>query len=334
MSAPSPQAPARPLPAPGHYPVPDHHGRRVVERGWDGEVWLPESRPAPEGTALPAYKRHFFGFLQHWKLLLAVLVPAAIASALWAGDTKADWVSGAQLLMPALAFLATTAVMVALVLFLSRRVDFDRIDAERRRIIIRWGVLSAVVGFVFAFAIELGVPELLGGDPKERGWSALAGPAEETGKLLIPVVLWLRGHFRLPREGYLLVLATAGAFGAMESVEYALNPDHWQPARLALELMHPLLTGFVAAVAWQAAYRRDSIFTGAAIGAWAIAMLAHSTNDLIVLDKDAGGVLDFITITVVVVMYLLQKHSARQLVPPDNVGAVSPHWRPRAPRSL
>ena len=32
----------------------------------------------------------------------------------------------------------------------------------------------------------------------------------------------------------------------------------------------------------------------------------------------------------VVLLYVLLKHSARQLVPPDNVGAVSPGWRPVA----
>jgi hypothetical protein len=38
-----------------------------------------------------------------------------------------------------------------------------------------------------------------------------------------------------------------------------------------------------------------------------------------------------ISLFVFIVMYLLQKHSARQLVPPDKVGEVSPRWRPVAP---
>ncbi len=176
------------------------------------------------------------------------------------------------------------------------------------------------------------MPLLFGGSVKDDGWSVLAGPAEETGKLLVPVILWTRGRFRLPREGYLLVLISACGFGVIEGFEYAFGPDNWQPSRPLLEILHPLLTGFVAAVAWQAAWKGKTIFTGAAFGAWMIAMAAHSTNDFIVFDKSAVKALSGISIAVVIVMYLLQKHSARQLVPPDKVGEVSPRWRPAAPK--
>jgi hypothetical protein len=322
------------LPAPGRYPVPGHHRKQVVERAWDGEVWLPEFQPAPADTRLPHYKRHFFGFLRGagWKLALALVACLGIAGALWAQDTDASVVSGIQLLLPVFSLAATAITMLALLYFLDRRVGFDRIAPARRREIFRWGLASGVVGFAVSFAVEVGVPELFGSSVKDNGWSVLAGPAEETGKLLIPVVLWLRGRFRLPREGYLLVLVSACSFGVLEGFEYAFGPDNWQPARPLLEILHPLLTGFAAAVAWQAAWKRDSIFTGAAIGAWFVAMLAHSTNDFIVLDESAAKALSGITIFVVVLMYLLQKHSACQLVPPDNVGSVSPRWRPVAPR--
>lgn len=322
------------LPDPGFYPVPDHHRKHVVERSWDGEVWLPDFQPAPKGTRLPRYKRHFFGFLRGagWKLTLALIVCLGVAGALWGKDTEASSVSGIQLLLPVFSLAATATTMLALLYFLNRRVGFDRIDPSRRREILRWGLASAAVGFAFSFGIEVGVPKLVGSSVKDNGWSVLAGPAEETGKLLVPVILWRRGRFRLPREGYLLVLVCSCAFGVLEGFEYGFGPDNWQPGRPILEILHPLLTGFAAAVAWQAAWRRDSIFTGAAIGAWALAMLAHSTNDFIVLDESAAKFLSGITIFVVVAMYLLQKHSARQLVPPDKVGSVSPHWRPAAPR--
>lgn len=321
------------LPEAGRYPVPGRHGR-VVEREWDGDVWLAEAGPAPEGAALPRYRRHPLGFLRKsgWKLLLAYLVLAVVAVALWDSDKDAKWVSGIQLALPIVVGLATVIVMVTLVRFIGGRIGFDRIAPETRRQILKWGVISAVAGFAFAIVIELLVPKLFGGDPKSAGWSALAGPAEETGKILIPVVLWFRGRFRLPREGYLLVLASACTFGIFESVEYGLSPEGWQPSRPLLEIMHPLFTGFIAAVAWQVAWKRPSLITGAAIGAWVVAMIAHSTNDVVVLAGDAGGLLSGITLFAVIVMYLAQKHVARQLVPPDNVGRVSPRWRPVAPR--
>ncbi|HVW47784.1 MAG TPA: PrsW family glutamic-type intramembrane protease [Solirubrobacterales bacterium] len=325
-----------PMPAPGAYPVPDHHRRHVVERDWDGAVWTDHFRPAPAGTRLARHRRHLFGFLrgQGWKLTLALIACLGIASALWADDRHAHVVGGIQLLLPVFSLAATAITMTAYLHFVDRRVAFDRIAPETRREIFRWGAASAVIGFGLAFGIEVGLPQLFGSSVKDSGWSVLAGPAEETGKLLVPAILWYRGRFRLPREGYLLVLVAACGFGVMEGFEYAFGPDNWQPARPVFELLHPLLTGFVAAVAWQVAWKRRSttLFTGAAVGAWCIAMLAHSTNDFIVLDKSAVKALTGITVFVAAVMYLLQKHSARQLVPPDKVGAVSPRWRPAAPR--
>jgi len=329
---------AVPMPAPGPYPVPSHRRNEVVERDWDGQVWTDRVGPAPAGTRLARHKRHLFGFLrgQGWKLTLALVLCIGIATALWEKDRHAHVVGGIQLLLPVFSLAATAVTMTALLYFIDRRVAFDRIAPETRRSIFRWGAAAAVIGFGFAFGIEVGVPLIFGSSVKHSGWSVLAGPAEETGKLLVPVILWYRGRFRLPREGYLLVLVAACGFGVMEGFEYAFGPDNWQPARPIFEMLHPLLTGFVAAVAWQAAWKRRatkaSIFTGAAIGAWCISMLAHSTNDFIVLDKSAVKSLTGITLFVALVMYLLQKHSARELVPPDKVGEVSPRWRPVAPR--
>ena len=322
------------LPAPGRYPVPGHHHKGVVERAWDGDVWLAESGPAPAGTRLPHHKRHLFGFLrgQGWKLTLTLVLCLGIASALWSQDRHANVVGGVQVLLPVFSLAGTAVAMLALLYFLNGRVGFDRISRSRRKEIAIWGVAAGVIGFGFAFGIEVGLPQLVGSNFKDHGWGALAGPAEETGKLLIPVILWFRGRFRLPREGYLLVLISACAFGVMEGCEYAFGPDNWTPIRPFFEMLHPIITGFVAAVAWQVAWRRPSIFTAAGIGAFVVAMLAHSTNDFIVLDKSHMKALSGISLFVFVVMYLLQKHSARQLVPPDKVGAVSPRWRPVAPR--
>lgn len=324
---------ATPLPAPGYYPVPDHHHKHVVDRHWDGEIWTGEAKPAAEGTKLPKHKRHFFHFLRNpgWKLLLVYLVATLIAGALWETDKDAKWVHGIQLLTPVFAFIATAAVMTGLYIFLNRRIGFDRIAVETRKSIFKWGVFSAVVGFAFAFGVEIGLPKLVGSDPQDGAWGLLAGPAEETGKVLIPVILWFKGRFRLPREGYLLVLISAMIFGVAEGTEYALNPEHWQITRSPFEIMHPMFTGFIAAVAWQAAWKRDSWFTWAAAGAWLLAVFMHSINDFIVLEHLDFTGSDMISIVAVVVMYLFQKHSARQLVPPDKVGEVSNRWRPAAP---
>lgn len=328
---------AKSLPAPGWYPVPGRDRDTTVERHWDGEVWTDEVRAAPDGSSLAAYRRHFWGFVRNgnWKLLLVLILTLAGAAALWGTDRKADLVGGIQILAVPLAAAATFVTMVAFLRFIGRRVGFDRIPVETRREIVKWGIASGVLAFALAFAVEFFLPRVFGDNLKDDpGWSVLDGPAEETGKLLLPVILWFRGRFRLPRQGYLLVLVSAATVAVMEGTEYAVQPEIYQPMRPVLEIMHPLLTGFVAAVAWQAAWHRKSIFTAAAVGAWVLAMAAHSTNDVIVLSHHVDGSIarmtNFVSIAVIVLMYLLQKHSARQMVPPDKVGEVSPRWRPVA----
>jgi hypothetical protein len=98
-----------------------------------------------------------------------------------------------------------------------------------------------------------------------------------------------------------------------------------------MEVLHVLLTGFVAAVAWRAAWRTSSWFTGVGVGALVLAMALHSANDAAVLDPHGPPVFGMVTLVVVGVLYVLVKRNARQLVPPDNLDAVSPGWRPVAP---
>ena len=334
---PSAAAPAS-LPDPGYYPVPDHHRKRVVERNWDGDVWTDEVRPAADGATLPGYKRHLFRFLRSpgWKLLVGYVVFAAIAAALWSSDREDSLVGGIQLAMPLFAGLAALMVMLALFHFLNGRVALDRIAGDTRKSIVKWGVLSGVIGIAFAVGVETFVPEIFGESIKDdHGWALIAGPAEETGKLILPLILWAKGFYRRPVEGYLLVLVSAAVFGIAEATEYGAQPDKYQVTRPAAEIMHPLFTGFIAAVAWPAAWRAKRMFTRALFGSWLVAVLVHSINDVIVLDKELADVSKLtgcVTLVAIVLMYLLQKHAARRMVPPDLVGEVSPHWRPAAPR--
>ncbi len=54
-------------------------------------------------------------------------------------------------------------------------------------------------------------------------------------------------------------------------------------------------------------------------------------NDgLIGIENTKSGSVALVTPVVMFVAYLALKHGARQMVPPDNVDNVSPHWRPIA----
>jgi hypothetical protein len=317
--------------AAGFYPVPGHNKHGTVERDWDGDVWLDVIRPAPEGVALAKYKRHLWRFLRapNWMLLLVLLVCTGLGSLVWSHDRDADTVSGIQLTLPVLSLVGAVAMMSIVVVYAGRRVRFDQLAEQRE--IVRWGVISGVVAIPIAVFFELWLPELLDSDPKD--WTAIAGPAEESAKLLIPVLLWFKGRFRLPRAGFMLVIVSAATFGALEATRYGFQPDIWEPNRPFGELLHPLFTGFVAAIAWRAAYKRDSWFSYAAVGAALGAMFLHSLNDVIALDDaETMKALGAISLVVGLIGYFLLKHTARQLVPPDNVESVSPRWRPVPPR--
>jgi hypothetical protein len=326
--APPRTRPADRSPAPGYYLVPRHHGG-VVERSWDGDVWTDETRPAPPGATLPPHRREPFGFLRspEWILLVVYIAAIVICMVLVERDPHATRPSGITWLLPAFGFVATAVVMVGVAVYLDRRLRFDQV-AERRAIL-GWGVLSGAVGVAVALLGEVTLPGAFGASAADGPWVWIAGPAEEAGKLLIPVVLWFVGRYRLPRQGFLLAVTSAATFGVIEATRYGLSPDEFTWSRGWGEVIHVLLTGFIAAVAWQAAWKATSWFTAAGIGALVLAMGIHSSNDAAVLASQRGALaLGLATPLAVVVLYVLLKRSARQLVPPDNVGAVSPGWRP------
>lgn len=323
-----PTVPTDVLAGAAFHPVPDRAGH-VVERLWDGDVWTDDRRPATPEETLPAYRRRVWHFLRTpgWALTLVFLVSTGVCLALVAQDPHATRPSGVTWLLPPLALLASVSMMVGVGVFFDRRLAASRLPQVRAAV--AWGVLSGAVAVGVALLFEVGLPALFHADGDAHGWSLIAGPAEESAKLAIPVVLWFTGRFRLPRQGFVLVVTSAATFGMLEAARYGLSPDDFQPGRTGGEILHVVFTGFVAAVAWQAAWKGRTWFTAAGMAAVVAAMALHSANDYLVLGK-FGVLSSLATPTAVVVSYLLLKHSARQMVPPDRVATVSPRWRPVA----
>lgn len=317
-------------PKAGWFVVPTRQGT-PVEREWDGDVWTEHIRPAADDAAVAPWHRAPLRFLTSpgWLLLAVIIAGSVGAFLILRTDDERTWAQGAQWLAVPLAFAATVAVMLSLLLFLDRRLRFGQV-VRHWGPIVAWGAVSGLVGVGIALGLEKGIPDLFDSSlDKNRGWYFLAGPVEELGKILVPVILWFSDRYRLPRQGFLLVVLSAMVFGVFEGSEYAAQPDQFQIARPIGELQHPLYIGFAAAFAWRAAWGRRSWFTRTGVLAVLAAMALHSLNDgLIGLDtKDAGPVF-LITPVVILVAFLAMKHGARQMVPPDNVEHVSPGWRP------
>lgn len=96
---------------------------------------------------------------------------------------------------------------------------------------------------------------------------------------------------------------------------------------------------------WLAASRSGRLVTAAGVVAWVIAMFIHSIHDgiltLFTNPSTAGlslptvsealataAALFLLELIVTILLYLLCRHAAREVTPPDSVPFNSPHWRP------
>ena len=178
----------------------------------------------------------------------------------------------------------------------------------------------------------------------------LAGPIEETCKLLLPLALWflIPARMRDPRTGFLVAMVSGATYGVLEgclsavTMALAAAREGGGPAEIVVkslivllqrpsaELLHPLLAAGVAALAWRAAWERRSILTWTLAGAAIVAMAIHSVNDGVIADLLPGPLQLLVLPVVLVGTYLLfTKRGARELVPPSRIPGNPPGWRPR-----
>jgi RsiW-degrading membrane proteinase PrsW (M82 family) len=216
-----------------------------------------------------------------------------------------------------------------------------------------WGFVAGMVAIVLAEVVEPVLEPKLGLPFAADLW--LSGPIEETCKLLVPFLLLAFGSkaFKDPRAGLLLVLMSGMVFGAVEGMGYIGDPKGWLPLEMSIvrpvsELLQPFLTAFAAGVIWLAAWRTGRAVTAIGAGAWVVAMAVHSFHDGIgsagqtsthdtglttvasVGDALVGSIYTFLfSLLITVLLFLLLRHSARELVPPNAIEDNAPHWRPQ-----
>ena len=184
----------------------------------------------------------------------------------------------------------------------------------------------------------------------------LAGPVEETSKLLVPVLLLIFGAaaFKDPRAGFLLTLISGATFGALEGAYYVVGlSDGWGHLLMAIirpisEVGHPLWTSLAGSLIWLGAWRRDKVLTKVGFVGYGLAMLQHSVHDglpALFVKGAASNTADYpqwsseltnqaVSLTVMslmwaVIAFLILRHAARELVPPQAVAGNHKHWRPQ-----
>ncbi|MFN8126612.1 MAG: hypothetical protein U0R64_08925 [Candidatus Nanopelagicales bacterium] len=205
---------AHPPPA-GAYPT----GRVGVARHWDGHAW---SGPAIPDDAAPAFPWH----RRPWALPAHPLFWLTVGG-IAVGCGLAMWAihGGGTAVLAVAGLFGSGGPMAAFVLFVARRLRLPQVIGVGEWVL--WAVLGAVVAGPLAYVLE-------GWLPNQGAWQGLAGPIEETSKILVPVVLFLVGRYRDPRAGVALAVGIGAIFGVAEGIEYVIDAD-----QSGLRVHHP-----------------------------------------------------------------------------------------------
>jgi len=325
-----------PRDAPGLYPT----GVAGWTREWDGHAWSETAVFDGQAAGLGRWRRRPLAVLAHGRFLLwfGCWFLALALSVVFLGTASVVFAALGGLI-GVLGALGALLWMVFRRLHLHQAISFGALNL--------WGVGGGVVALLLAIGVEGGVGALIRQETPLQNLG-LAGPVEETAKILIPVILYVVGKYRDPRAGIALALVSAAVFGAYEEVSYVLRqadltdlvsgseihlPDVLDMLfRPFVEMFHVMLTGFIAAVAWRAGWVRAG-FWPALCWAWLLAAVLHSGYD--VIDGLSGQlpVLEVIALAMILIGYFVVfRGSARQLSPPAALAANPPGWRPTLPK--
>lgn len=316
---------------------------------WDGQAWSSRSREDSAVGTPPAWHRRILGFLGRawfWLFVAGYVVTMALGLAAGNDAKSAGWF--------VILTLTSGLVMAAVVLLFEPHARFAELGALR--VVVVWGLISGAVALGVVKIIEGWLEPRLGLSLAADLW--VSGPIEETGKLLVPVLLWVfgKGVFRDPRAGFLLALISGAVFGAVEAGQYsAIAGDH-APAMMTLsrpiaDVTHSIWTAIAATMIWLAAHRASRLITVAGFLGWVMAVLLHSVHDGLGAfgrsgDRDTltadltfdtlaqayreGLVLFVFSLVYAVISFLVLRHfAARELTPPTAIDSNPPHWRPR-----
>ena len=326
----------KPRDPPGLYPS----GAAGWVREWDGHAWSETIVADPQAVALETWHRRPLAVLAHGRFLMWfgcwLLAIALAAVFLWTGAIFFAVLGG---------LIGVVGVLGALLWMMFRRLHLHEVISFAELNL--WGVGGGVVALLVAGAIEYGVAALIHHETPIQGLG-IAGPVEETAKILVPVILYVVGRYRDPRAGIALALVSGAMFGLCEDVSYLLRqadltelvsgseihlPDVFTMLfRPFVEVFHVVLTGFIAAVAWRAGWVRGK-FWPALIGAWLLAAVLHSGYDVIDGFSQRVPLIEVASLAIILITYFVVfRGSARQLPPPAALAANPPAWRPTLPK--
>jgi hypothetical protein len=312
---------------------------------WDGHIWTGARAAAPSVGQPPKWQRTKTPEVFTWLWLLVAGQMLCVLSAIVVIATRQNfwaWTSG----------IGYVVFMAGAVLLAGRFLNFSELPRVKNLIVL--GVISGIVASVIAIVLETLSVDHEG--IRTTLW--LAGPIEETAKLLIPVLLLFFGssRFKDPKTGLFLVICSGATFGAFEGTVWEVRTNEkylhlmMSLLRPGVELFHPFVTGFAAAVIWLAASRAKKSWTKIGVLSYLLVVAFHSAHDGIadfaptpkgqhgigvapvfsaskaIIEGLVGGVAGW---GISLMLFVLLRHSARELVAPTSLPTTPPRWRPR-----
>lgn len=218
--------------------------------------------------------------------------------------------------IPAIIFIGAFLVPIVFVIYSYEYEHFSTKGLPVRTIAVSFlwgGGLGVVVAGVLEFATlqKLGVPQLFG-----------VGLIEESAKLIWPLVIYARGHFRAEADGVLFGIAAGMGFAALETMGYGFNAllqSHGNLGVVEQTLFirgllspagHAAWTGLVCAVLWRQRERHEGHRTinAIVIGVFALAVVLHALWDIVnSINIDAIGALGSVVIALLSLTLLIRR---------------------------
>lgn len=235
-----------------------------------------------------------------WVFVIGVLLFAAALQAVQTGN---------QRFFPAVIVLGALIVPATAVAYIS---GYERkIDRGLHRTMpigsVVWAfIVGGMIGVVTAALIEfatlrtLGIPQLFG-----------VGLVEETAKLILPIVVFIRGQYKSEADGLLFGVASGMGFAALETVGYgftAFLQSHGNVGAVEQLLIirgllspagHAAWTGLVCSVLWRERNRAGhAVFNIVILGTFVLAVVLHTSWDIV-------STINGLPISAVIVSYLI-----------------------------
>lgn len=218
-------------------------------------------------------------FSQVWFQILLLGLSLFVAS------EQALRLTGNRNFAPTVVLLGAFAIPASVVAYFNRREHEadSHFHSLPQSLLIICFMVGGVLGIVAAGVLEFAILRKLG-----IGLMFAVGLIEESAKLIVPLVLLGRWHYRSESDGLLFGISAGMGFAALETAGYGLvalidsqgNLGMMEQVLLFRGLISPMghatWTGLVCAVMWRERARHNTVFTRPVVWTFVLVVFLHA----------------------------------------------------------